>query len=57
MTPAVTNVGNLRNPGHWMHAWAAEHDLDLGPEVNEPEWDGSKPDYDIAIGGLLQEGR
>jgi hypothetical protein len=40
----------------WMRAWADEHSLELGPEVNMPLWDGSKPDYDMAIGWLLEYG-
>ena len=38
----------------WMHEWAEERGLDLGPEVNMPEWDGSRPDYALAVGGLLE---
>ena len=39
----------------WMREWADEQNLDLGPEVNMPRWDGSKPNYDLAISGLLEE--
>ena len=39
----------------WMHAWADERGLDLGPDVNWPQWDGSKPDYNLAISGLLDD--
>jgi hypothetical protein len=34
--------------GRWMHEWAEERDLDF------PEWGGSKPDYDLAVSGLLE---
>ncbi len=37
----------------WMRDWADEHDLDLGPDINMPAWDGTKPDYDLAIGGMF----
>jgi hypothetical protein len=37
----------------WMRGWADERELDLGPEVNFPEWDGVKPDYKLAVEGLL----
>jgi hypothetical protein len=37
----------------WLRDWAQERGLELGPEVNFPEWDGSRPDYDLAIGCLL----
>ena len=38
----------------WMGECAQERGLDLGPEVNEPLWDGSKPDYGLAIECLLE---
>jgi len=37
----------------WLQEWADEHGLDLGPDANEPMWDGTRPDYDLAVGGLL----
>jgi hypothetical protein len=37
-----------------MREWADERELDLGPEVNEPQWDGTEPDYDWAISLLLE---
>ncbi len=33
----------------WLHEWAEERDLVLGPEVNVPEWDGKAPDYGLAV--------
>ena len=38
----------------WMREWADERGLDLGPDVNMPQWDGTKPDYDLAVSGLLE---
>ncbi len=38
----------------WMRDWADERDLDLGPEVNFPAWDGTRPSYDLAVSGLLE---
>ncbi len=38
----------------WMREWADERHLDLGPEVNMPEWDGAKPDYDLAVSCVLE---
>jgi hypothetical protein len=46
----------VENIGSWMREWADEHSLELGPEVNMPLWDGSKPDYDMAISWLLEYG-
>lgn len=37
----------------WLQEWADEHSLDLGPDANEPLWDGTRPDYDMAVGALL----
>ena len=40
----------------WLQEWADEHDLDLGPDANEPLWDGTRPDYDLAVAGLMAGG-
>jgi hypothetical protein len=40
----------------WMREWADEHSLELGPDVNVPLWDGSRPDYNEAISWLLEYG-
>jgi len=40
----------------WLHEWADERNLDLGPEANAPLWDGKAPDYDIAVCALLEAG-
>jgi len=32
-----------------------ERSLDLGPYVNMPEWDATKPDYDLAVSWLLEQ--
>ena len=37
----------------WLREWADEHELDLGPDVNVPQWDGKTPDYNAAVGWLL----
>jgi len=36
--------------------WAKEKDLHLGPETNLPLWDGTRPDYELAVSGLLEAG-
>ena len=41
----------------WLREWADEHKLDLGPDVNLPQWDGKTPDYDGAVGWLLAAGQ
>jgi hypothetical protein len=37
----------------WLQEWADEHGLDLGKNANMPLWDGTRPDYDLAVSGLL----
>ena len=41
--------GNIQT---WLEEWADKHSLDLGPETNEPMWDGTPVDYDWAVGLL-----
>ena len=41
----------------WLRDWAVERNLDLGPDVNMPQWDGKTPDYDGAVGWLLAAGQ
>jgi hypothetical protein len=40
----------------WLREWAQQRDLDLGPEVNAPQGDGTIPDCDLAASGLLSAG-
>lgn len=37
----------------WLQEWAEEQGLDLGPDANLPLWDGTRPDYDLAVAGLM----
>jgi hypothetical protein len=37
-----------------LHEWAADRGLDLGADGNLPLWDGTRPDYDWAVGALLR---
>jgi hypothetical protein len=37
----------------WLREWAEENSLDIGPQTNFPQGDGKKPDYDLAVSGLL----
>jgi hypothetical protein len=39
-----------------LHEWAGDHGLDLGPDSNLPLWDGTRPDYDWAVGALVRAG-
>ena len=38
----------------WLREWAEEQGLDLGPDANLPLWDGTRPDYDLAVSGLMR---
>ena len=40
----------------WLRNWAQENDLHLGPETNRPQWDGTSPDYALAVEVLLEGG-
>ena len=33
--------------------WDEAHGLEIGPETNEPLWDGSAMDYGDAVSGLV----
>jgi Domain of unknown function (DUF222) len=46
----------LEYDGDWLREWAYRRKLDLGPDVNMPQWDGKTPDYDWAVGRLLEAG-
>jgi hypothetical protein len=37
----------------WLREWADEHEVDLGPDTNMPLWDGTRPDYDLAVSGVI----
>jgi hypothetical protein len=37
----------------WLQEWAEERGLDLGPDSNQPLWDGTRPDYDCAVRCLM----
>ena len=41
----------------WLREWADERNLNLGPGVNMPQWDGKTPNYDSAVGWLLAAGQ
>ena len=40
----------------WLRTWAEENDLCIGPETNMPQWDGTSPDYKLAVSVLLDTG-
>ncbi len=39
-----------------LHEWATDRGLDIGADSNLPLWDGTRPDYDWAVGALLRAG-
>ena len=49
--PTPEPVGDIVR---WMREWADGRNLDLGPDINMPLWDGSKPDYALAVECLLE---
>jgi hypothetical protein len=36
-----------------LRQWAAEREIEIGPDTNLPWWDGAVPDYDAALSALL----
>ena len=40
----------------WLREWAVDRGLDLGPDANQPLWDGTRMDYDYAVSALLAAG-
>ena len=46
----------IGNAVAWLRNWAEEQDLHLGPETNRPQWDGTSPDYALAVEVLLEGG-
>jgi hypothetical protein len=40
----------------WLREWADERKLELGPEVNMPQWDGKTPDYNSAVANAPEYG-
>ena len=41
----------------WLREWADERNLNLGPDLNMPQWDGKSPSYDCAVEWLLAAGQ
>ena len=39
-----------------LHEWATDRGLDIGTDSNLPLWDGTRPDYDWAVGAVLRAG-
>ena len=37
----------------FLREWAEERGIDLGADANLPLWDGTRPDYDWAVGAML----
>jgi len=50
----LTCIRQFGAPLTWLQEWADERGLDLGPDANLPLWDGTRPDYDLAVAGLLR---
>ncbi len=52
--PPLPPLESVRDVLGWLDRWAEEHGLALGPEVNRPRWDGSRPNYKMTIECLLE---
>jgi hypothetical protein len=51
--PPREHVGNILA---WPREWAEANDLHICPDTNYPQGDGKKPDYNNAVGALLDAG-
>jgi hypothetical protein len=52
--PHVPSREQVDNIVTWLGEWADAHGVEPGPDTNMPWWDGTTPDYDIAVGALLE---
>ena len=52
-TPPRERVGNILT---WLGEWTDAHGVHPGPRTNMPRWDGHAPDYNCAVGALLEAG-
>jgi hypothetical protein len=53
--PAVPAREATEDAVVWVREWAEERGLDIGAETNVPLWDGTRPDYDWAVAGLVSD--
>jgi hypothetical protein len=51
--PPRERVGEIST---WLEAWAAAHGVEPGSDTNMPLWDGTTPDYAVAVDALLAAG-
>jgi hypothetical protein len=53
--PAVPAREASKDALAFLHEWAEDRGLDLGPDANQPLWDGTRPDYDWAVAALVSD--
>jgi hypothetical protein len=52
--PSITTAKEANKDSlEFLHEWVEEQGLDLGADANLPLWDGTRPDYDWAVGAML----
>ena len=51
--PPRERVGDILT---WLGEWTDAHGVAVGPDTNMPRWDGHTPDYNCAVGSLLEAG-
>jgi len=52
-SPGCAHNRFLQNIQTWLQKSADEHRVALGPDANMPLWEGTRPDHDLAVSGLL----
>jgi hypothetical protein len=53
LLPPTPPRETVENAVEWLRVWAADHDLEIGPDTNLPWCDGAVPDYDWTVSSLL----
>jgi hypothetical protein len=51
--PTVPSTQAVQDAQESLRLWAAERNLEIGPETSLPWWDGAIPDYAWAVSSLL----
>jgi hypothetical protein len=51
--PPRERVGDILT---WLGEWTGAHGVKVGPDTNMPRWDGTAPDYKLAVEALLAAG-
>jgi hypothetical protein len=54
--PSVPPRERIGDAGTWLGEWAGADGVKPGPDTSMPRWDGTTPDYNLAVEALLAAG-